>query len=234
MGRGEDGVRDPAAPAAEELSPASPAKPAAQARNPLQRIGKELAAAVALYAPHARRNGLLGPACSSVPGHPDGLRRPGRARAGNRRVGVRRRPGGHGVADAGADAGNVQDAQPAHRVPPADARPATGQAVPVGQIPTDPGQGKHMAAPGGAAVVRDQDRVRPCDHIARTRCHAGDPVQDPRGALQRVGLRPPRGAAVPGGQDGACRPHCLAPQRAEAGHRVQRLPRAAGIRAPRT
>jgi AcrR family transcriptional regulator len=39
-----------------------------------------------------------------------------------------------------------------------------------------------MAAPGGAAVVRHQDGVRPGDDIA-VRRHAGDPVEDLRGAL---------------------------------------------------
>jgi hypothetical protein len=91
-----------------------------------------------------------------------------------------------------------------------------------------------MAAPGDAAVVRHQDGVRPGDDIAGARCHAGYPVQDRRGAPQRAGLGPPGGAAVPGGQDGARRSHRLAPQRAEAGHCVQPLPRAAGLRPPRT
>jgi hypothetical protein len=40
-----------------------------------------------------------------------------------------------------------------------------------------------MAAPGGAAVVRHQDGVRPGDDIAGVRRHAGDPVEDLRGAL---------------------------------------------------
>ena len=188
--------------------------------------------AVARFAPHARRVGLLGPACSSVTGHPDGIRPPGLARNGNWRVEVPGRPGGNGVADAGADAGNVQQAQPARLR--AGATHRTRRACRAGKARADPGQGKHMAAPGDAAVVRHQDGVRPGDDIAGARCHAGDPVQDRRGAPQRAGLGPPGGAAVPGGDDGARRSHRLAPQRAEAGHRVQPLPRAAGLRPPRT
>ena len=125
-----------------------------------------------------------------------------------------------------------QKAQPARL--PADSTHRTRRACLAGKARADPGKGKHMAAPGGAAVVRHQDGVRPGDDIAGARRYAGDPVEDLGGALQRVGLCPPGGAAVPGGADGACRPHRFAPQRAEAGHRVQRLLRAASVRPPCT
>src|SRR5260370_21951475 len=89
-----------------------------------------------------------------------------------------------------------------------------------------------MAAPGGAAVVRHQDGVRPRDHIARTQRDAGDLIERRRGPAQRIGLWPPGPAAIGGGPARRRRPHRLPPLRAQPGPALPTRPPAAALRLP--
>lgn len=107
---------------------------------------------------HHGRDGLSGPA-RPLAGQPDRARRRMRRRRYRGGVVAGRRRGGDRVAGAGADAGAVQQAQAAQRGPAGDRRVWGRHADRSG--PRRTRRRQHMTDPGGTAVVRHQNVVRP-------------------------------------------------------------------------